>query len=166
MQVSSSYYFLYIIYYSIYTNDTIIPHLITEWPMYEHGNQHNLRRTHGNVNILQFGSNVTQYTLIIELYNFTNNATQMSAIGQKLKAIFSLEGVACFTGCKQKNDYDKLVNQYPIFGLTKDRAIMSKMDDVSLMALNRGITSKGKGKTTLQALCRGQNLLLKKENHI
>lgn len=40
------------------------------------------------------------------------------------------------------------------------------MDDVSVMASNRGVTKRGKGQTTLQALCQGQKMFLKKPAHV
>ena len=87
----------------------------------------------------------------------------MRTIGSILQSIFSLE-VSCFTGCYQKSDYTKLQRQYPLFGLT-DKAI-SKMDDVSVMAVNRGIVTRGPGKTQLQELCKGQKLHLPKSRHV
>lgn len=137
----------------------------TEWPIFMERNEHRRRRTHGNINILTLASNVTQYTLIIELYNFKNNRTHLQSIGQKLCALFSLK-VSCFTGCKHMADYTKLSKQYPMFNLPQTREVLSLMDDVSLMAINRGVTTRGKDKTTLQALCRGQKMDLKKPKHV
>ena len=70
----------------------------TEWPVYFEGDQSYRQKRNGHINILQLGSNVTDYTLVIELYNFTGIDQPLRAIGQKLRAIFSLE-VSCFTGC-------------------------------------------------------------------
>lgn len=83
----------------------------------------------------------------------------MRSIGQKLKAIFSLP-VACITGCKQQADYSNLIKQYPIFDLPESAKEL--MDDVSIMALNRGLAKRGKDQTSLQALCAGQKIHIKK----
>ena len=40
------------------------------------------------------------------------------------------------------------------------------MDDVSAMAINRGLTKRGKDRTTLQALCKDQGWHLKKPQHV
>lgn len=134
-----------------------------EWPVYRQTVGNKTQVTKGDINIITLGSNVTQYTLIVELYNFTSNTTQLNRIGQKLRAIFSLD-VSCFTSCHQKADYTKLCEQYPSFELPS--SAKAKMDDVSLMAINRGITTRGKDQSTLQAVCRTQNLFLKKPAHV
>ena len=77
----------------------------------------------------------------------------MTAIAQKLRAIFSLN-VSCFTGSCQKSDYTKLQKQYSQFNYPKESYKL--MDDVSVMAINRGLTTRAKGQATLQALCRAQ----------
>ena len=135
----------------------------TEWPVYFDGNGSNHRKTNGNINIVQLASNVTDYTIILELYNFKDNEHHIRAIGQKLKAIFSLK-VHCFTGCHQKSDYTMLQNQYRHFDFPKEA--YNIMDDVSIMAVNRGLTKRGKGKATLQALCRVEGRYLRKPEHV
>ena len=40
------------------------------------------------------------------------------------------------------------------------------MDDVSAMAINQGLTKRGKDRTTLQALCKDQGCYLKKTQHV
>lgn len=134
-----------------------------EWPMYITGDQNNRKMRKGDINILQLGSNVCDYTVIVELYNFIHTEQAMISIGQKLRAIFMLK-VSCFTGCKQKNDYTLLSQQYPMFNLPQD--ILHLMDDVSIMAINRGLTTRGKERTSLQALCRGQKQYLRKPEQI
>ena len=90
----------------------------------------------------------------------------MIAIGQKLRALFSLD-VSCFAGHNHKSDYSLLCKQYKEFRLQpKDKQLLSRMDDVRLMALNRGLTTRGKEKTTLKALCRDQKMYLKKPKHV
>mmetsp|Transcript_47552 Transcript_47552/g.57242 ORF Transcript_47552/g.57242 Transcript_47552/m.57242 type:complete len:206 (-) Transcript_47552:499-1116(-) len=59
-----------------------------------------------------------------------------------------------------------LKNEYPQFELHACTELYSKMDDVALMALNRGITIRGKDRTSLQALCKGQGRHLKKPEHV
>lgn len=125
--------------------------------------QHCTRKRNGNINIIQLASNVIDYTIILELYNFTNNNHHLKAIGQKLKAIFTLN-VHCFAGCRQQSDYTLLRKQYPMFELPD--AAMLLMEDVSLMAINRGVTTRGRDKTTLQALCKGQQIFLRKPQDI
>ena len=102
--------------------------------------------------MMQLGSNVTDYTIILELYNFTDNQHHLRAIGQKLQAMFSLSN-SRFTGCHQKGDCTMLQNQHPIFDLPQTAKDL--MDDVSMMAINRGVTEKGKKQyytsSTLQA---------------
>lgn len=85
----------------------------------------------------------------------------MRAIGQKLKAIFSLK-VSCITGLKHKNDYKKLNEQYNL-DLPNNESIM---DDLGVMAGNRGLTKRGKDQSTLQALCQGQKFYLPKPQGI
>ena len=87
----------------------------------------------------------------------------MTAIAQKLRAIFSLN-VSCFTGCRQKSDYTKLQKQYSQFNFPKESYKL--MDDVSVMAINRGLTTRAKGQATLQALCRAQGRHLPKPEHV
>lgn len=137
--------------------------MIIEWPVYFEGGPNNRRRTRGDINILQLGSNVIQYTVILELYNFINNAVHMRAIGTKLQAIFSLQ-VSCITGCHHQSDYTSLQKQYPVLGL-KDLP-KSLIHDVSVMALNRGLAKRGKDQTTLQQLCKKQGLFLRKSAHV
>ena len=135
----------------------------TEWPVYFERSGNNRRKTNGNINIVQLASNVTDYTVILELYNFKDNDHLMRAIAQKLNAIFSLK-VKCFTGCRQKADYTMLQNQYSHFNFPQE--VYELMDDVSIMAINRGLTKRGKGKATLQALCMGEGRFLKKPEHV
>ena len=123
----------------------------TEWPVYFERNGQNRRKVNGLINLIQLGSNITSYTIILELYNFKDQPHHIRAIAQKLKAIFSLN-VSCFTGCNQKSDYTMMMNQYKEFTFPKEA--YQKMDDVSMMAINRGLTSREKGRATLQALCR------------
>lgn len=137
----------------------------TEWPVTMEGDQHNRKKKKGNVNIISLTSNVTQYTIIIELYNFKRKTQDLRKIGQKLKALFSLN-VTCFTGCKHKSDYTLISKQYPMFDLPPMKRLSSKMHDVSLMALNRGVTTRGRDQTSLQALCRGQKIHLPKPKHV
>lgn len=137
----------------------------TEWPVYFERGHHQRKKVNGNINILQLGSDATDYTLIIELYNFKNNEQNLKSIGSKLRALFSLD-VDCFTGINQQSDYSLLKKQYPQFNLPDTESIINKMDDVALMAINRGVAKRGKDSTTLQALCRGQNMYLKKPSHI
>ena len=40
------------------------------------------------------------------------------------------------------------------------------MDDLPIMDINRGLTKRGKGKATLQALCMGEGRFLKKPEHM
>jgi len=89
---------------------------------------------------VQLGSNVTDYTIVLELYNFTNNNTNMNAIGPKLNAIFAL-GVTSFVGCHHKSDYTLLRRQYPLFHLPTE-GVIEKMSDVGVMDLNRGLVKK------------------------
>ena len=89
---------------------------LLEWPVYFEGGPNNRRKTNGKINIIQLGSNVTDYTIILELYNFTDNQHHLRAIGQKLQATFSLSN-SRFTGCHQKGDCTMLQNQHPIFDL-------------------------------------------------
>lgn len=135
----------------------------TEWPVYFMGGPNNRKKVPGKINIVQLGCNVLDYSIILELYNFKDNSTQIKAIGQKLQAIFSLE-VSCFTGCSQKSDYTGLNRDYPMFNLPQ--SAMRLMEDVGIMAVNRGVTTRGKGKTTLKSLCAGQGLYIKKEEEI
>ena len=134
-----------------------------EWPVFFEKEGNINKKRNGNINLLQLGANVTNYTLILELYNFVDNATHMNAIAQKLRAIFSLQ-VSCFTGCRQKSDYTMLQKQYSMFNFPKETYKL--MDDVSIMAINRGLTTRGKGQATLQALCRGQGRFLPKPEHV
>lgn len=129
----------------------------------ERGGNGQYKKTKGNINILQLGSNVTDYTVLLEIYNFTDNEVHMRRIGQKLKAIFSLD-VDCFTGHSQKKDYTLLQKQYKIFDLPKSAT--KKMDDVALMALNRCVVKRGKGNCTLQALCEKEGIFLRKPKNV
>ena len=113
---------------------------------------------------MQLTSSVTNYTILLELYNFLDSNHHLEAIGLKLKAIFLLE-VFCFTGCNQKSDYTSLRRQYPQFQLTNNN-VYEKMDDVSTMAVNCGVTSRGRNRTTLQILCKGQGYFLRKPSHV
>lgn len=134
--------------------------IVIEWPVYEtEGGQ----KSSGNINILQLTSDVTTYTVILELYNFAANEQHLKSIGSKLKAIFSLN-VACFTGCRQQGDYTRLRRQYPLFDLPKEA--YKKMDDVGVMAVHRGVTSYGKDKTKLDVLCKGQGYYLRKPRNV
>ena len=81
----------------------------------------------------------------------------MNAIGPKLNAIFSL-GMTSFVGCHHKSDYTLLRRQYPLFHLPTE-GVIEKMSDVGVMDLNRGLVKKGRGTTTLQALCRAESML-------
>lgn len=136
--------------------------LLAEWPVYLNNGQ--LKgSTQGDVNIVTIGSNAVNYTIILELYNFTGNPHHLERIGTKLRAIFMLP-VAAITGCRQKQDYNKLQDQYKKFDLPDTSKKL--MEDVSLMALNRGLVKKGRGTSTLQALCRGQKRYLKKPVHV
>ena len=103
----------------------------TEWPIYFEGHGRDKKKVQGTINIVQLGSNVTNYTLILELYNFKDNAHHMRAIAQKLKAIFCLK-VHCFTGCGQKGDYARLRRQYTQFDFPEENCKL--FDDVSVMA--------------------------------
>ena len=132
--------------------------------MYFERGEHHKKKTSGNINIVQLGSNQTDYTVILELYNFVDNTFHLAAIGQKLRAIFNLD-VDSITGCNHKADYSRLRKQYPDFNLP-DKEIYSKMEDVAMMALNRGVVKRGRGNMTLQALCKGQGMLLKKPQHV
>lgn len=134
----------------------------TEWPKYQTGAYSNQGAV-GDVNIISIGSNAVNYTLLLELYNYTGNKTHMERIGEKLRAIFSLP-VACFTGCNQKSDYTKIRKEYPEFQLPEEAK--KKMDDVSLMSINRGLTIRGRGNNTLQALCRSQGMFLRKPANV
>ena len=40
------------------------------------------------------------------------------------------------------------------------------MDNVSAMAINQGLTKRGKDRTTLQSLCKDQGWYLKKSQHV
>lgn len=130
-----------------------------EWPVY-FDDRH---KTVGNINILTITSNVVLYTLIIELYNFADNASWMRRIGLKLRAIFGLQ-VNHFVGCNQKSDFTKLCKQYPILNLPI--TAYSKMFDVSLMAVQRGIAKQGPNQRTLQTLCHKQGYQLPKPAHV
>lgn len=134
-----------------------------EWPIFKSPQGENQTTTHGDINILQLASNVVDYTILLELYSFADNPQQLKRIGQKLKAVFSLN-VSCFVGCKQSSDYTLLRKQYPVFDLPDSAT--QKMADVSKMALNRGVAKPGKEKTTLKALCKGQDLYLQKPRSI
>ena len=112
---------------------------LTEWPVYMERGQYSQRKTNGDINIIQLGSNVTSYTIILEVYNFKDNKLHLKRVGQKLKAIFSMN-VHCFTGCAQKSDYTLLTNQYNEFDLPTDA--MKRMEDISLKGLHRGIVRK------------------------
>ena len=59
----------------------------TKWPVYFRGKRNNVCKTNGNINILTLESNITNYILVIELYNFTTYH-QLEAIGLKIKRIF------------------------------------------------------------------------------
>lgn len=158
----TTYYYLF--YVSTYWSPShIIISLYIEWPIYFEGGPNNRKKVPGKINIVQLGSNVVDYTIIIELYNFTDNEAHLAAIGQKLASIFNLK-VTCFTGHSQSSDYTKLQKQYPIFDLPE--SARRRFEDIKDVALDRGVTSRGKGKTTLQALCKGQNMFLKKQDHI
>ena len=133
--------------------------------MYFHGERRSARKTIGNINILTIGSNIVNYTLVIELYNFTNNRQQLESIGLKLKAIFAMK-VKCFTGLHHKADYTLLCKQYSNFKLEQTKDLERLMDDVGMMAVNRGVTTRGKDKTKLHILMRGQGMLLKKPNNV
>lgn len=135
----------------------------TEWPLYANDGTNQEKTTRGDINIITIGSNVVDYTLIIELYNFTNSKHHMQCIGQKLQAIFSLK-VACFTGCNHLSDYTLLRKQYPMFNLP-DEAI-PLMADVSNMAINREVVARGKGTSTLQALCRVEGRYIRKPANV
>ena len=123
--------------------------------MYFHGERRSARKTIGNINILTIGSNIVNYTLVIELYNFTNNRQQLESIGLKLKAIFAMK-VKCFTGLHHKADYTLLCKQYSNFKLEQTKDLERLMDDVGMMAVNRGVTTRGKDKTKLHVLMRGK----------
>ena len=131
----------------------------TEWPVYFEGDFQNRKKTNGKINIIQLGSNVIDYTVILEMYNFTSNDQQIRAISQKLRAIFSLK-ISAFTGCNQKSDFTLMNKQYLKFKLPEESKKL--MDNVSIMALNWGVVRRGRNKATLQALCRQQNMFLKK----
>lgn len=134
-----------------------------EWPVYMVDVNGRKQKRHGDINILQLGSTCTNYTILVELYNFTNNPHHLACIGQKLRAIFSLN-VSAFVGCNHKSDYTNLNKQYPCFKLPD--SAKKKMDDVSLMAVNRGIVEKGNGKAGLQNLCRLQKIYLRKPANV
>ena len=86
------------------SHDAVVVAFDTEWPIYFEGDQYNRKQTHGNINIVTLGSQLTDYTIVLELYNFTNCSYHLRAIGQKLKAIFSLE-LFSITGCHNKSEY-------------------------------------------------------------
>ena len=114
--------------------------------MYFERGAHTKKKTAGKINIVQLGSNVTDYTILLELYNFSNNTPHLRVIGQKLKAFFSLDFTS-ITGCNHKSYYTMLRKQYPMFDLPKD-GVYNKMDDVGVMAVNRGLVKKGRGNRT------------------
>lgn len=149
-----------LIYLCIITNFSLF--YFTEWPIYLNNGQFR-GSTKGDVNIITLGSNVVNYTILLEVYNFTGNQHHMGRIGTKLRAIFSLP-VGAIIGCRHKNDYNKLQTQYPIFDLPEEPKKI--MEDVALMAINRRLVQKGKGNSTLQSLCRGQKRHLKKPAHV
>lgn len=134
-----------------------------EWPIHVTDGPGPRKKVPGNINILQLGSTATDYTIVLELYNFINNETHMKRIGIKLKAIFNLK-VKCFTGRKHKNDYTLLKKQYPSFDLHD--LSPNLLDDVGEMAINRGIVKKGKNTSGLKQLCRKQGLCLKKPKNV
>lgn len=137
--------------------------ILLEWPLFFTGDQSNRKKTKGNINILQLASNVTDYTIVLELYNFANSEFQLEGIGSKLAAIFSLP-VYCVTGCNHKADYTSLKKQYSKMQLPVIPE--NKMHDVSLMAINRGVVKRGRGTSGLQSLCRKQGLFLRKPENV
>ena len=90
-------------------NNSVKISLNTERPLYFGRNANNCKKIKGNINNIQIGSNVVDYTTIFEFYNFTENDHQMRVVAQKLKAIFSLK-VSCFIGLNRKADYTMLQN--------------------------------------------------------
>jgi len=47
-------------------------------------------RISGNINILQLTSDVLNYTILLQLYNFVGNNAHVRALGVKLKSTFSV----------------------------------------------------------------------------
>lgn len=135
-----------------------------EWPVYiQQTATGHKQKTPGNINIIQLGSNVVNYTVIIELYNFKDNDTHLEVIGQKLKAIFNLQ-IDALVGHSHKTDYNKLKKQYPQFHL--EELSEDIYHDIQKMALARGITTRAKGESTLQSLCFKEKLFLPKPERI
>ena len=130
--------------------------------MYFERGAHTKKKTSGKINIVQLGSNVTDYTILLELYNFSSNTPYLRVIGQKPKAIFSLNFTS-ITGCNHKSDYTMLRKQCPIFDLPKDD-IYNKMDDVGVMAINRGIVKKVKGTQPSKHCARIATFFLRSRN--
>ena len=100
-----------------------------------------------------FSPQIIDHVILIKLYNFEEKEQALKSIGQKLKAIFSLQ-VGCFTGCKQNADYTLLCKQYKVFDLPPSTQI------------KQGLTKWGKDRTTLQALCKDQGWYLRKPQHV
>lgn len=73
--------------------------------------------------------------------------------------------VSYLTGCIQNTDYTILRKQYPISNLPEDD-VFELMEDVSIMATKRDLTTRGKDKTTLQSLCRDQKICPKKPENV
>lgn len=86
----------------------------------------------------------------------------MKAIGQKLKAIFSLK-VDAIVGCNHKSDYTLMKKQYDRY-FQLDDLPGQLFHDVSKMAIDRGIVKRGPNQAGLQSLCRKENLYLAKDD--
>lgn len=88
-------------------------------------------------------SNIVLDTYIFELYSIGDDNQFMS----ELSRLFKRDDVS-FVGCCHKGDITRLRNDYPKAEIPT--ISNSQMIDVRSVAISRGVTKRGLGKTTLQ----------------
>lgn len=128
-----------------------------EWPITTNGNN---ERQPGKVNIVHMMTPLEEKYYLFELYSFKSR----SFFGQLLNNILSLPGLKV-GGANHKGDLTKLRNDYEAEFKLVDVA-PHKLFDVQQMALNRGVATRGVGKSTLSALCQLAGFHIPKPRHI
>lgn len=136
-------------------NDKLIA-LDCEWPVYFQPNQ----QTSGKVSILQLATPVLNDAYIFELYSLE---TSMVQFGVHLRRLFSISDVS-FLGCNHKSDITLLRSDWPQLNLPDISC--ERIIDIRDVALSRGITKRGLGNNSLEALSAKAGYYLPKDNEI
>ena len=131
---------------------------LEEWPVFNEGTR--LQRS-GKISHIVLTSNLIPESIILEMYNFDEHDQRQ--LGPVLGNLFQ-QPFDRVVGNSHKADYSLLQDQYPELKLPNEPRV--KFVDVGQKAVARGLTTRGKGKTTLAAVCRLVKKDLKKPRSI